>query len=251
MSDSSENNLGTPPLREVPLYRNLNPKLPEIGINEVCPDEVAIKIHCPEFESGGVYPIELICLDQIAATFRPEAIFEIGTYNGRTTLNFAANAPPSAKLFTLDLPEESVGATALRQHDRDTKYMALRKVGGHFRGSLYRTKITQLFGDSATFDYSLFAGKIDLVLIDGAHSREYVMSDSLKALSLLTPDRGIMLWHDYGAWDEVTKALDELFETNSDFASIRHIRETSLAIRLPNLFLKGSFPAKGFYHGSG
>jgi predicted O-methyltransferase YrrM len=226
-SDASDNS----PLREVSLDKNLNPRIPEIGIDEICPDEVAIKIHHPEFQSGGVYPIELICLCQIAATFKPQALFEIGTFNGRTTLNLAANTPGSAKLLTLDLPEGAAGATALRVHDRDSKYMALRKVGSYFQASAYRAKITQLYGDSATFDYSPYAGKMDLVLVDGAHSFDYVLSDSLKTLPLLTPGCGIMLWHDYGTWDEVTQALDKLFEANPAFAGMRHIRGTSLVIR--------------------
>ena len=40
-----------------------------------------------------------------------------------------------------------------------------------------------------------------------------------------------MLWHDYGTWDEVTKAIDDLYEHNPDFAGVRHIRGTSLVIR--------------------
>jgi predicted O-methyltransferase YrrM len=218
-------------IREVPLDASLNPQIPEIGIDELCPAEVAIKILHPEFQSGGVYPIELICLDQIAASFLPERVFEIGTFNGRTTLNLAANTPASAKLFTLDLPEASSGATVLRAHDRDPKYMALRRVGKLFRESGYREKITQLYGDSATFDYSPWAGTIDLVLVDGAHSCDYVMSDSVKTLPLLRPETGIMLWHDYGTWDEVTAALDALYRKSPAFAGVRHIRGTSLVIR--------------------
>ena len=206
-------------------------KIPEISLSEICPPDIPIKVFIPEFESGGVYLNELICLDQIVATFKPGRIFEIGTFNGRTTLNFAANSPVSAKVFTLDLPEESAGATVLRAHDRDPKYKALRKVGCHFKTSIYSAKITQLFGDSATFDYSPFAGTMDLVFVDGAHSCDYVISDSLKTLPLLTPGRGITLWHDYGTWDEVTDTLDELYERNPEFASIRHIRGTSLVIR--------------------
>jgi predicted O-methyltransferase YrrM len=223
--------MANPYLREVSLDASLNPRLPEIGIADLCPDGIPVKIYHPEFESGGVYPLELICLCSIAAAFRPLTIFEIGTFNGRTALNLAANSPAAARLLTLDLPEQFSGETLLTVHDRDPKYIALRKVGSRYRNSRYRKKITQLFGDSASFDYAPYTGTIDLVLVDGAHSYDYVLNDSLKTLPLLSPDRGIMLWHDYGTWDEVTKAIDDLYEHNPDFAGVRHIRGTSLVIR--------------------
>ncbi len=231
MANPQDNHPDTSSIREVSLDASLNPRLPQIAIADICPDGTPIKIYHPEFESGGVYPLELICLCSIAAFFKPETIFEIGTFNGRTALNLAANSPAGARLWTLDLPESFSGETRLQVHDRDPKYIALRKVGSQYRSSRYRKKITQLFGDSASFDYSPYVGTIDLLLVDGAHSYDYVMNDSLKTLPLLTPGRGMMLWHDYGTWDEVTKALDSLYERNPDFAGLRHIRGTSLVIR--------------------
>src|ERR1700685_440212 len=34
----------------------------------------------------------------------PQTIFEIGTYNGFTTLHLAVNSPASCRIYTLDLP---------------------------------------------------------------------------------------------------------------------------------------------------
>lgn len=34
----------------------------------------------------------------------PKLIIEIGTFDGRTTLNLAVNSPPKTKIVTLDLP---------------------------------------------------------------------------------------------------------------------------------------------------
>jgi hypothetical protein len=54
-----------------------------------------------------------------------------------------------------------------------------------------------LFGDSASFDFSPFAGAVDLFFIDGAHSYEYVRSDTLRALQCVRPG-GVIAWHDFG-----------------------------------------------------
>jgi hypothetical protein len=59
------------------------------------------------------------------------------------------------------------------------------------------SKIQPLFGDSASFDYSPFIDRIDLFFIDGAHSYEYVRSDTLNALKCCRPG-GVIAWHDFG-----------------------------------------------------
>jgi hypothetical protein len=44
----------------------------------------------------------------------------------------------------------------------------------------------------------------------------------------LAVSNGVVLWHDYGVWDGVTRALEELERTNN--LGLRHIRGTSLVI---------------------
>ncbi|MBD3183553.1 class I SAM-dependent methyltransferase, partial [Candidatus Poribacteria bacterium] len=85
-----------------------------------------------------------------------------------------------------------------------------------------------LYGDSADFDFSPYFGTMDFVLVDGSHSYEYVLSDTDNALKLLKNGKGIILWHDYGHWDGVTKALNELYESSEVFRSLKHIDGTSL-----------------------
>jgi hypothetical protein len=36
------------------------------------------------------------------------------------------------------------------------------------------------------------------------------------------------LWHDYGKWQGVTRALEELYRNAPKFASLKHIDGTSL-----------------------
>ena len=73
----------------------------------------------------------------------------------------------------------------------------------------------QLFGDSKALDITPWAGKCDLVFVDGSHAYSYVVSDTAKALELVRPG-GLVLWHDYlGPRHSpgVYRALNELAAT--------------------------------------
>ena len=64
--------------------------------------------------------------------------------------------------------------------------------GTRFRGTDCESRITQLYGDSATYDFSRHVGTVDLVFVDGSHSYEYVVSDSRLSLSLLRGGKGVI-----------------------------------------------------------
>jgi predicted O-methyltransferase YrrM len=131
-------------------------------------------------------------------------------------------------VFTLDLPAAQTSRTALPLDPSDRTYIAKPQSGALFADRPEAGRITQLYGDSATFDFGKWEGQIDLVFMDGAHSREYVLSDTDRALRLLRPTGGIILWHDYDAcFDGVTTAINEIARTGLD---IRRIKGTSLAI---------------------
>jgi len=97
-----------------------------------------------------------------------------------------------------------------------------------FLGTDAARKITQLFGDSATFDFSPY--RAELIFVDASHAYDYVRNDSAKALALLADSRGVIVWHDYGEWPGVTRALDELAKSDARFAKLRWIRGTTLAV---------------------
>ena len=46
---------------------------------------------------------------------------------------------------------------------------------------------------------------------------------------MLMPGRSIVFWHDYGEWEGVTRALNELRAVDSRFSGLRHVRGTTLA----------------------
>jgi predicted O-methyltransferase YrrM len=193
------------------------------------PSEVAVQK--AEGVHGNVSLLELLIICKVVRAVNPTVSFEIGTFDGRTTLNIAANSNESAKVFTLDLPRSEQSVAVLQLDESDLRHIDKDESGSVFAASPLKTKITQLFGDSGTFDFSKYSGQVDLIFIDGAHSYEYVLSDSRNAIEMLGK-QGVIFWHDYGAewWPGVTRALNELYASDPRFCTMRHIEGTSLVV---------------------
>jgi SAM-dependent methyltransferase len=193
-----------------------------------------ISLHLLELDSanGNVSGFELAVIAGIAKRFGQTAIFEIGTFDGRTALNLAANTPDGCRVYTLDLPPEKLASTDLAIASGDEQFINKAQSGGRFAHSAYATRIEQLWGDSATFDYAPYEGKMDVVFVDGSHSYAYVKKDTDTALRLLKPTGGVILWHDYGSiyWKDLTRALNELHHERAAFASMRHLGGTAVVV---------------------
>src|SRR5207248_10166359 len=112
-----------------------------------------------------------------------------------TTLHLALNTAPDAAIYTLDLASDS--NTSLPVSATDRRVMEQRSNSCLFSLRPEARKIHRLYGDSAKFDFSPYAGTIDLFFIDGSHSYEYVKSDTLNALKCCRKG-GAIVWHDYG-----------------------------------------------------
>ncbi|HMP74754.1 MAG TPA: class I SAM-dependent methyltransferase [Kiritimatiellia bacterium] len=192
--------------------------------------EVSLRLVEPDSADGNVTGYELLVISALASKHGRTACFEIGTFDGRTALNLAANTPPDCHVFTLDLPSSELGRTGLAIAHGDETFINKPTSGARFHATPYAARITQLLGDSASFDYTPYWGKMDLVFVDGSHSYEYVKADTETARKLLKPEGGIILWHDYGSpyWKDLTRALNELQYERGEFASMRHIRGTTV-----------------------
>jgi len=183
----------------------------------------------PKKSKGNVRLSELAALAKAAALVRSgQEIVEIGTFDGRTTLNLAVNSPRASPVFTLDLPANAETRFSMRKAERefiDKPVSGERYLQCAAPWREAAAKIAQLFGDSATFDWSAHYGKAGLVFVDGAHSYEYALNDSDVAFQLAAPG-AMIIWHDYGVWEGVTRALDELELTRR--LGLRRLRGTSL-----------------------
>jgi predicted O-methyltransferase YrrM len=179
--------------------------------------------------NGNVRISELAILCALAAGCEDGSnLFEIGTFDGRTALNLALNSPSGCHVYTLDLPPDRETAFAIEKGER--LFIEKPQPGARYRAyggvnPAAVSRIHQLLGDSATFDYSPYAGSCSLVFVDGSHAYDYAMSDTQAAMKLAKPG-GVIVWHDYGVWEGVTRALEELEQRER--YGLNHIRGTSL-----------------------
>jgi hypothetical protein len=145
---------------------------------------------------------------------------------GRTTLHLAANS--KALIYTLDLPpkgQKDYSNPVVYDPDLD---VYPEKAGIKFQNTIHAERIRQLYGNSLTFDFSPFYGKIDCVFVDANHHYDFVLWDSMNAFKMIKSN-GVIIWHDYASYAPgVIKALGLV---NERFPLIK-IRGTSLVIYL-------------------
>jgi predicted O-methyltransferase YrrM len=148
------------------------------------------------FRNSASYVSDIVSLCLLCRAINPKVIFEIGTLIGYTSAHMALNTE-DCSIYTLDLPSGAKPALATtkidslhtEQHEQVKRYV--------WEGMDIAHKIRPLFGDSASFDYSPYHKRVDLFFIDGAHSYEYVRSDTLNALKCCHPG-SVIAWHDFG-----------------------------------------------------
>ena len=154
--------------------------------------------------------------------------FEIGTSLGRTTWT-VAHHNPELQIYTLDVPpDDDADQTAFELGAEDRTYFRPADACGEaFRDTTEAERITQLWGDSARFDYSPYDEKIDFVYVDGAHTYDYVRSDTRHALQMLSPE-GTIAWDDYVTSPGVYEYLIELAPSLD--RPLYHLMGTRMAI---------------------
>ena len=212
--------------------------IPEVDLAELVQENTPIQLR--ELVGSDITPslLEITIINKLIKVHNPITLFEFGTYNGRTTLNMASNCAEKGIVYTLDLPKDPPVSTKPETHDVDKSFFDGRLVdkeiiGSKYLGTDYERKIIQLYGDSATFDFSPFFDTIDFIFIDASHYYEYVLNDSRKALKLLRNGQGVILWHNYGPhygqlWEGAVEALNRLYSEGGDFKGLRHIKGTTL-----------------------
>lgn len=203
--------IGRPPPLRIPI-RTLDAVDPRAATTP-------ISVHDYSYQLGNMPLNELSCVLALARRRQVLRIFEFGTYLGETALQLARNT--RADIWTLDLPPSRPREVLDPELD-----VYPERLGQRFLGSDGASRITQLLGDSRSFDYSSLARSMDLVLVDANHHYEHVLSDSRNALVLVRTG-GLVIWHDYANYAPgVVRALDSL----SRETRLVHIDGTSLVI---------------------
>lgn len=141
--------------------------------------------HLPVFAflDGGSLPTDLALLRSLAASIPDCRYFEIGTWRGESVANVAGVA---AHCHTLNLSPDDIVRLGL-----PPRYAELH---GFFSRQL--PNVTQLYGDSAQFDFAGLQQKFDLIFIDGDHHYEMVKSDTARVFSHLMHEKTVVVWHD-------------------------------------------------------
>ncbi len=193
--------------------------LPQKNVAEVLPGSPTQSIRLGNLNTKeawlwpqAAYTQDIVSLCLICQMLKPRRIFEIGTLWGYTSYHFALNTPDDTEVFTLDLPRDGTATVALPVSVVDGALITERAPTDRyaFDGTPEARKITCLTGDSATFDFSPYRGSIDFFFIDGAHSCEYVKSDTERALACCHAG-SVIAWHDYGkaSLPGLSRYLDE------------------------------------------
>ena len=174
-------------------------------------------------EPGNVAFSELCTLVSLARVQSARRIFEFGTFDGNTSYHLALNTPDDSQIFTVDIPPGT--APALKDDAGDRSFRDARRVGYRWRGSDVANKIHPILTDSARLDVSPYRHSMDMVFVDGAHSAEYIRNDTSIALEMVRPG-GIVVWHDYLVWNDVTTFLQKFSESHK----LSYVAGTSLVI---------------------
>ena len=179
---------------------------------------------------------ETVCLSTLVQILAPRVIFEIGTFRGYTIRALARNAPEDCKVYTLDLPPDEFGQGASEQRSPELESLRLSTNHEPAVGDIYlkdpiaAPRITQFLESSDAFDYTPFHGKVDLFLVDGAHSYYFVRNDTAHALRCLS-DNGVVVWHDLsGGFRGMVRFFKEFGRSHD----LYHIIGTSLVLYWPN-----------------
>lgn len=164
--------------------------------------------------------MDVVALLQLIATYKPKTFLEIGTNQGQTTQIIADNFP-NMQIVTCD-PGDQLTEEQRNEH-QSGEHLPQSEIGARVAGYPNVKVIKKAFADidwgGQTFDF---------IFIDGDHSYEAALQDSLLAAKLVNHP-GVLAWHDVdnGAVPGVKKALDELTE----LAPIIHIEKTMIGYR--------------------
>jgi precorrin-6B methylase 2 len=182
---------------------------------------------------------KLALVSGLAKTCGAKRILEIGTASGFMARHLALNCGPDCRVWTLDLQEDAADTTRfqLQKVDRDIVKKGPRgsaPAGWYAALAPEADQIIQLFGDSARFDFSGVHLPLDFAFIDGAHSYEYVMLDSVNVLLRMRPG-GLVVWDDYlHYWPGLIRALGEI----NTVVPIIHLAGTGQAVAI----VRGQWP---------
>ncbi|HYV22071.1 MAG TPA: hypothetical protein VEN31_05415 [Candidatus Bathyarchaeia archaeon] len=160
------------------------------------------------YVDGPVIHHGMLVLSALAALLECETIFDFGPVDALTPALLAHNLA-SVQIYSFDRPPEA-GAWRARASTGSPD-----------------PRITRLSGDSGTFDFSPYSGKIDLVHIDASDRSASLVADTEAAFGMLS-ELGSIVWYGFTYHPSLYAFLERL-APNLD-GPIHHLAGTRLAL---------------------
>ena len=194
--------------------------LPVVGMDQLIGSGTR-KLGPMTYLDGGSLPTDLLLLAGLAEGIEDCSYFEIGTWRGESVATVASRA---RTCYTLCLPDEEMRRQGMHPVT----------IASHGQFSRGLDHVTQLRGDSRTFDFGQFQRKFDLIFIDGDHHYDVVKSDTIQVFRHLVHEQSVVVWHDYGIhpdrvrYEVMAAILDGVGEERAPL--VYHVAHTKSAI---------------------
>ncbi|MBL7801927.1 MAG: class I SAM-dependent methyltransferase [Chitinophagales bacterium] len=121
----------------------------------------------------------------IAKSFDKCDYLEIGCFRGESLVNILPNTNSTV---SLSLSKKEMREINLPEYLMEPESILVKP----------NEKLTQIYHNSLTFDFTSLNKKFDLIFIDGDHSTHAVKIDTANAFKLLKDENSIIIWHDFG-----------------------------------------------------
>lgn len=206
-------------------YLSKNSRIEVIDPNDIINwDLVKIKLSELSLSYGNVSRFESLIIASLCSQLDKNSnVIEIGTFDGKTTINCAINLINS-KIYTLDLPEDE-DTSELKRVNEYLEYDKELIISNKRKNKKFENmdNINQIYCDSTSFDFSQI--DFSLAFIDGGHDYNTVKSDTINCIENIQKP-GIILWHDY----DVTNPVGLYLRSISKKYKIYWIKDTRICI---------------------
>jgi len=202
--------------------------IPEVTLPAIVRGRPTIKVDSTYSYVDGSLPwSDIVPLLAVLVDRAPEAVLEIGTFNGYTTRLLALNLP-SSTIHSVDLPTSFSTESDVSPLKKDDFHLITgRSVGNEYRSDPSITNVVQHFGDTVTWNFQDAQGAT-FFFIDGSHTYEYIRNDTEKALAACSGHNATFIWHDCDEFHpDVVRWLREMITAGHP---VRRIAGTHLGI---------------------
>jgi predicted O-methyltransferase YrrM len=204
-------------------------RLPRVHLTQIFPGIETVNVNLVNLYQRKIGlstdAAEVMVLCAIEKFMGARNVVEIGTYDGNTTLNLAANLPEGGSVTTIDLPPNWDRKFLYDVPGNHWNVTDRHRIGIQYQGTQYEGRIRQVLGDSAAVDWKELRPPFDMIFVDGCHFRDYVKADTENAIRNIRPG-GVIVWHDYGDIKDVSRVVDEAAKS----ITIQVVRGTRLAV---------------------